>query len=447
MTPRSLRWRLLSGAAIAILAALAVAWVFMVVVFERHLERRLESELERDGLRLAAALVVGANGAPQIPTPPGDPRLHAPASGYYWQVSNAAGIVRSRSLWDSDLPGPTEIAADEWRLRRAAGPFEPSIVLLERRIEPDRDGAPVMIQLAQDTAPLASARDEFGQEMAIFLVFLWIVLSAAAWLQVRLGLMPLSRIGQDVAVLQRDPSARLADARLQEILPLTEAINTLAENRERDLQQARRRAADLAHGLKTPLAALRAHLRRTREGDSAMTDGGFDRAVDAIERAIEAELARVRVSVIRAAPAGHAKARAVVERLVDVLEHTDRGEQLVFSIDIGENLVLPMSAENLSELLGSVIDNAMRFARRQVRVSGADTAAGAYVLVEDDGPGIPEADRREALKRGARLDEGGGAGLGLAIAKELIESADGALELSEAPLGGLGVRFNWPRRT
>lgn len=446
MTPRSLRWRLLSGAAVAILAALAVAWIFMVVVFERHLERRLQSELERDGLRLAAVLAIGADGAPQIPTPPGDPRLHAPASGYYWQVSNAAGIVRSRSLWDSDLPEPRDIAADAWRLRRAAGPFEPSIVLLERRIEPDRDGEPVTIQLAQDTAPLASARDEFGQEMAIFLLFLWIVLAAAAWLQVRLGLMPLSRIGADVAALQRDPSARLADARLQEILPLTEAINTLAETRERDLKQARRRAADLAHGLKTPLSALRAHLRRARDGENAMADGGFDRAVDAIERAIEAELARVRVSVIRAAPSGQAKARAVVERLVDVLEHTDRGEQLVFSVDIADELVIPMSAEDLSELLGSVMDNAMRFARRQVRISGAEAAAGAHVLVEDDGPGIPEADRRDALKRGARLDEGGGAGLGLAIAKELAESAGGALELSEAALGGLAVRFSWPRR-
>lgn len=430
----------------AVLAALAVAWVFMLVVFERHLERRLQSELERDGRRLAAALVVGADGAPQLSTTPGDPRLHTPASGFYWQVSNSAGSVRSRSLWDADLPAPEEITGDAWRMRKAGGPYEPTVVLLERRITPDRGGSPVIIQLAQDTAPLASARSEFGQEMAVFLLFLWIVLSAAAWLQVRLGLMPLSRIGADVAALQRDPSARLAHARLQEILPLTEAINTLAETRERDLRQARQRAADLAHGLKTPLSALRAHLRRVREGDAGMGDGGFDRAVDAIERAIEAELARVRVSVIRATPAGQAKARGVVEQLIHVLEHTERGEQLVFSVDIAEDLVIPMSAEHLSELLGGVMDNSMRFARRQVRVSGAMGAEGAQLLIEDDGPGIPEADRREALRRGARLDEGGGAGLGLAIAKELAESSGGALELSQAMMGGLAVRFSWPLR-
>ena len=89
----------------------------------------------------------------------------------------------------------------------------------------------------------------------------------------------------------------------------------------------------------------------------------------------------------------------------------------------------------------------MRFARRQVRVSGGMDAGAVYLLVEDDGPGIPEADRREALRRGARLDESaGGAGLGLAIAKELTESSGGTLELSSAALGGLGVRFAWRAR-
>ena len=444
MIVRSLRWRLLLGAAAAILVALAVAWAFMVLVFERHLERRLSDELERDGLRLAAALSLTPEGAPLLASTPGDPRLATPAGGYYWQISNVHGALRSRSLWDADLPAPVQTTGAEWRLRRARGPFDQSLALLEREIAPDPNEPAVIVQLAQDMAPLASARDEFGREMAAFLFVLWLVLSAASWLQVHLGLRPLSRIRGDVAALRESPSARLSAADLTEIAPLTEAINALAETRERDLEQARRRAADLAHGLKTPLAALTAQVRRVRETGAAPADDGFERAIAAIGRAIDAELARVRAAVIRRGPSGHVEVRDVVERLVTVLEHTDRGEQLVFSVDVPAGLKLNVNGEDLSEILGAVLDNAMRFAKRQVRIRGEAGPQWTRLAVEDDGPGIAAADRGAALKRGARLDESGaGTGLGLAIAQELAEAAGGGIELAQSALGGLEVRFTW----
>ena len=86
MIARSLRWRLLLGAAAAILVALLVAWSFMTVLFERHLEQRLQTELTRDALELVGDLSLAPDGRLLIEAEPGDARLRKPAGGYYWQV-------------------------------------------------------------------------------------------------------------------------------------------------------------------------------------------------------------------------------------------------------------------------------------------------------------------------------------------------------------------------
>jgi len=138
------------------------------------------------------------------------------------------------------------------------------VLLLERTVRPDRKGAPVLVQLAQDLASIRQSRQEFGRELALFLLLLWAVLLAAAWAQVQLGLRPLARVREELANLRQNPEQRLRAQHPSEIEPLTTAINALADAREKDLAAARRRAADLAHGLKTPLAALSAQSRRAR---------------------------------------------------------------------------------------------------------------------------------------------------------------------------------------
>src|SRR5690606_40066824 len=116
----------------------------------RHLRRRREDALVRDGLRLGAALRLRPDGAPRVGPAPTDPRLHTPASGYYWQVSTAAGAMRSRSLWDADLARPVDVPSHDWTLRHANGPFGEQVTLVERQVAPDAGGPEVLVQLAQD---------------------------------------------------------------------------------------------------------------------------------------------------------------------------------------------------------------------------------------------------------------------------------------------------------
>ena len=446
MIARSLRWRLLLAAAGAILLALALAWMFMTLLFERHLERRLEVELTRDALGLVADLVFNARGHLALERQPVDARMDKPAGGYYWQVSSPAGVLRSRSLWDSALPVPPQVPTDGWRLQRRPGPFDQSVMVLERTLLIDSDRPAVVVQLAQDTAALSTARGEFGRELAVFLLVLWCVLTAAAWLQVSVGLRPLRRIPAELEALERSADARLPPQSLQEVQPLVDSINALADVRQKDLQQARRRASDLAHGLKTPLAALAAQSRRAREAGATDAADGMEQAISTIKLVVDGELARMRLARLRASRGASADVSEVVERLANVIEHTEKGETLALGIDIAPGLRLPFEPEQLSEIMGALMENAARHAVRQIRVSARRAENGVRMTVEDDGPGMPP-ERLQALQAdaGEPLDRSGytGGGLGLLIARDLVRSSGGALSFGTSPLGGLQVSMYW----
>jgi signal transduction histidine kinase len=436
MKARSLRVRLLAGAAAAIFVALAFAWVVMGFVFEAHIERNVRANLENYGRTLIAGLAAGPDGSLSVTVPPLDPRFETPASGFYWQVNAGAQMLRSRSLWDSTLSANMQARGDAWQADDAMGPFEPRIVTLSRRVEVTGARAPLIITLAEDHAAVTAARAAFGRDLALFLALLWLALSAAAWVQVYLGLKPLEDVRRALAEMRGGKRLK-ADTYPTEAAPLAEAINTYADAREHDLERAKRRAADLAHALKTPLAALAAQSRRAREAGAADAADGLDRAIAAANAAVERELARTRAA---AAPdAATAPVRRAMQDLIKVVERTEHGAALAFENNVPD-CEAPVSAEMILEIAGPLLENAARHARSRVRVSGD---AGTLVI-EDDGPGMSEADIETALMRGKRLDEtSGGHGLGLAIADELTRVLGGTLALSRSELGGLRVDVRW----
>jgi signal transduction histidine kinase len=449
MTRYSLRLRLLAGAAIAVFAALALAWLAMTLLFQRHMELRVEQELRRDALQLVAGLSLNSAGMIIIQQLPTDPRLSIPAGGLYWQVSAGQETQRSRSLWDQTLPPSPQADSLEWRTRQIDGPFGQRLFLLERIVQPVGAAQGVLVQLALDENELTVAQSEFSQTLALFLLLLWAVLAGAAWIQVQLGLKPLDRLRRELSALRHNASERLSAGYPQEVEPLTKAINDLATAREADVKRARQRAADLAHGMKTPLAALAAQSRLIREGRSepAAAADGLDRAISAAAAAVEGELARARAAASRhARQDAQAAPLAVAQKLILVLERTEKGMRLDYDLDVPETLRLNVAAEDLSEILGPLLENAVRYARRQVRVSGAVLNDTIILSVEDDGPGLSAAETAEVMVRGVRLDQtGGGHGLGLAIARELVEATGGSIELGTSPLGGLRIELRWHR--
>ncbi|GAM98284.1 sensor histidine kinase [alpha proteobacterium U9-1i] len=438
MIARSLRLRLLAGAAAAIFAALTVAWLAMGYLFERHIERNLQDTLIRHGRDLVAGMSRDAAGALLIDPQPSDPRFALPASGLYWQAGEGAAAIRSRSLWDETLASSAPVATRDWSARDIAGPFESKLLLVARDVRLGEADAPVRVMVGADHSAISAARTEFSRDLAMFLLLLWAVLSAAAWAQVRLGLKPLDDVRAALDAMRRSPSERLEQNEYPtEAAPLALAINELAAARERDLEQARRRAGDLAHSLKTPLAALAAQSRRAREAGAIDAADGLDRAIEAARGAVERELARARAAAAVVGPP--AVARTVVTRLIAVIERTEGGQRVAFE-NAASPMTMPVSEALLMEIAGPLLENAARFARTRVRIGGD----ASTLTIEDDGEGLDEAAAKAALVRGRRLDEGGpGDGLGLAIANDLVTTSGGTLALGRSDLGGLRVEARW----
>ncbi|WP_162130161.1 HAMP domain-containing sensor histidine kinase [Novosphingobium sp. AP12] len=285
---------------------------------------------------------------------------------------------------------------------------------------------------------------EFRNETALALVLLWIVLLVAAGVQIRLGLRPLLRVQGEVERLRGNPSARLSNDHPREIAHLVEAINALADARASDVQRARHRAADLAHSLKTPLAAMAAQSRRARSEGAPDAADAIDRTLAVARAALETELARARSALARGSNGETADLADVVDNVISVLEQTEKGGSLVYDVQVDDGLAVPVAAPEVTEVIGALMENAVRFARRGVAISGIAEAGMICVFIDDDGPGMDAGRIDDALARGARLDEAGsGHGFGLAIVKELVDATGGTMEFAEAPIGGLRVALSW----
>ncbi|MCC7253893.1 HAMP domain-containing sensor histidine kinase [Hyphomicrobium sp.] len=449
MTFRSLRLRLLLAGAVSTAIALGLAGYGLTVLFERHVERRIDAELAVHLNQLTAHLEPSASNRLTLSTPPADPRFDVPLSGLYWQIvhEQSGTVLRSRSLWDSELALPAEARTDDAiHHHRIPGPDKAELYLLQRRVElPARmGGGTARIAVALGTAEIATAVREFAADLTPLLTILCALLLAAAWAQVTIGLRPLSAIRTKLAAVRSGTSRRLGAAFPDEVRPLAQEIDALIDARDAELARAKTRAGDLAHGLRTPLQVLQTEIERLAKDGQATVALNLSTVTRTMQRTVERELARVRL----ASP--HRKSEtniaSAVEQVVRVVQRTPDGACLDWIVDVPADLVAPIDHDDLSEAVGNLIENASRHARHAVTVTASKDAASPALTIADDGPGIPEHQLQEALRRGGRLDErGSGAGLGLAIVTEIIESWGGTLTLENAGPGlSATLRFSPP---
>lgn len=447
MSRGSIRLRLLLAGAAAVLAALALAAVGLDVLFERHVERRAYAEMLVDLDQLTAGLALSADGTARMARPPSDPRFTRPLSGYYWQVETGNGPpLRSRSLWDGTLalpdPGPRPGLAREGAM---AGPGETSLLTLERGLTLSRgEGtAPARLLVALDRRELRAATRAFVGDLVPYLALLGAALIAAGAAQVAIGLRPLARIGARVAAVRSGAETRLGEDFPAEIRPLAAEVDALIAEREEALTRARGRSADLAHGLKTPLQALIGEADRLHARGLEAEARGIEEIASAMRRHVDRELARARIAF--AARAAVSDPARVLDRLLAVLRRTPDGARVDWRLDVAPGTRARIDADDLTEALGALMENAARHAAARVDARVAERGGRVLIEIGDDGPGLPSEQRDALLARGARLDQAGpGAGLGLSIAAEIAQAAGGALTLGEGDGGGLVARLDLP---
>ena len=264
---------MVAGGLMAILIALAVAGTGLVLVFERHVARTLAEELDVHLKQLLAGIDVDAQGNLVLTQPPTDPRFADPLSGLYWQVSDDRGqVLRSRSLWDASMKLPTDqLGPGEVHQHEAEGPQGKRVLVAERAVVLSAGAKRILVRVAvaEDLARVSRAASAFARDLAIALALLACVLGIATWIQVSVGLRPLVALRRGVADISAGRVRHLPSAVPAEVEPLVKEVNALIDAQEREIERSRSRAADLAHGLKTPLAALASDTARLHErGDT-----------------------------------------------------------------------------------------------------------------------------------------------------------------------------------
>lgn len=444
MTRNSLRLRLVAGGAVAIVMALAIAGVALTLLFERHIARTIAADLDVHLKQLLGGIDIDAESRIVVARPPADPRFSDPLSGLYWQISDDRDqLLRSRSLWDTTLPLPIDDPAPtEMHQHEIPGPAGGRLLVAERQVSlriGDRQ-VPMRVAVAVDLARVSAARTAFATDLVLALGVLGLVLAAATSIQVGLGLRPLDLLRRGVANIRSGQGRHLTSQVPDEVRPLVDEVNALLDAREQDIARSRHRAADLAHALKTPLAALAADGERLRTKGEIPIANEIEAAVDSMRRHVDRELARARLRGSARLQRISTPVAQLVRSLIATLSRTAAGARMSYETIIAEDVCAPFDRTDLAEVLGNLLENATRHATARVRIVARDAPAGPEISIEDDGPGIAEELRPAALARGGRLDERAeGTGLGLAIVQDVLDAYGWALQLGVSELGGLKV--------
>ena len=448
MTAGSLRLRLFLAGVVSVVVALGISAFGLTLLFERHVERRMAADLGLVLDDLVSGLDRDAEGQLSVPEEPGDPRFDRPLSGLYWQVTREpSGVVaRSRSLWDFELPLPTdELSEGAVHQHRIAGPRGTSLLAVERRVVlPARlGGGAVRVIVARDVADLTELTHNFTADLAPFLVVIALLLIGAFGAQVAVGLAPLKAVRGRLAAIRSGSAERLGTGLPEEVQPLAGEIDALLDARDKQVSLARARAADLAHGLKTPLQVLAGGVERLKtKGDHEIADD-LASVGEAMRRHIERELARARRGAASSDPI--ASVKATVERVIAVVGRTPKGSALDWAIEIASDLTVRIPPDDLTEVFGNLLENAARHAQERIRITASVVAGEAAIAIVDDGPGIAPDRVTEVLRRGGRLDQGGaGAGLGLAIVTDILDAWGGALALGPTNPGEMTATIRLP---
>ncbi|MCJ2062389.1 sensor histidine kinase [Methylobacterium sp. J-088] len=442
MSRDSLRLRLGLAAAALIALALLLAGIGLTVILDRVLDARTADGLDRTAKLIAGRVTLAPDGSPALSREPPDPRFATPYGGLYWQAEAGSHVLRSRSLWDKSL----ELGkADAAGTIDATGPDGGRLIAVIQPLTIGPSGAETDLRVivAEDRRNLAASRTTFLRLLVPGLVALFVVLTLAMALFVRRALAPFRLLQSDLLAVHAGTRTRLPEHFPDEVRPLVADLNQLLDAQERALIRARDAAADMAHGLKTPLAVLDALARRTGPADPTLSAEIAEQA-RAMGGQVERALARARIAASGDLRRRSCRVAPVAERLIATMRRLPEGDSLDWAVSVPEALTYPGEEGELMEVLGNLLDNARKWAHRRVRITGQTEAGRQCLAVEDDGPGMSSA-AIAGIGRGQRWDETRpGTGFGIAIARDVAEAAGAHLEFGRSELGGLRAALRWP---
>ncbi|MFI9259956.1 sensor histidine kinase [Streptomyces sioyaensis] len=295
----------------------------------------------------------------------------------------------------------------------------------------DSRGAEVTVRAGSALAPEEDAVASVRDAMLIGLPLLLVVVAGVTWLVTRRALRPVEGIRGEMAAItaSTDLSRRVpVPSSRDEIGRLARTTNETLAALELSVERQRRFVADASHELRSPIASLRTQLEVAVAHPELLDVPGA--VVDTVR------LQRLAADLLLLArlDAGERPADTRVDLAAMVREETSQRVADRVPVQIGELAggEVAGSRSQLARVLGNLLDNAQRHAAGAVRVAVAREGEDVALRVEDDGPGVPEGERERIFERFVRLDDArarddGGAGLGLAIARDVAVRHGGSL--------------------
>lgn len=443
--PRSLAFRVVAFSTVWAILALIVIFTLITTLYRQASERGFDSLLSAHLFNLIGSVGISDTGVLTGSPDLGDLRFSEPNSGWYWSVLPASeGVTGERHSSSMTQPIPSPSAAEVpfnsafQRTYTTDGLDGEELKVFESEFVLDTKNHAARFRVMGNETELEAEISAFQHRLLTYLSLFGVGMISINAIAILFGLQPLRRVRNALAMVREGTAQRLTGRFPVEIEPLANETNALIENNRRIVERSRTQVGNLAHSLKTPLAVL------INEGRALGGAKGqlIAEQVGSMQKQVDHYLQRARVAAQRDSVVYRTPVTPLVERMLRVVQKLNPQTRLSLSTS-DEDIVFAGEREDLEELLGNLLENAMKWAKSTVMVSVARTpggnALGLFEIgIEDDGPGIPEEKAREALQRGRRLDETKpGTGLGLAIVADLVNEYGGTLALERSSLGGL----------
>ncbi|MEY2925671.1 MAG: hypothetical protein RL367_148 [Pseudomonadota bacterium] len=436
----------------------AALWIFLLLtgggyaldrVLTNAITHSFDSNLEYSLTAMAASAEIGPDGEVRLNRPMGDQRFLEPYSGLYFQISGRGfEPFISRSLWDRHLrvdPVHQDVTSHIYNSSEFAKPGEDNDKVLrvaERDIVVPMSSIVWRFQVAQSRQGLDDQIGVIRTTLIRSFALLALGLIVLAALQSVYGLWPLRSLRRSIGAMRAGQANRVEQADLpDEVAPLVNELNALLAHNDRQAEEAREHAGNLAHALKTPLTVI-INAATAHAPDLSET---VMREAATMRRQVDHHLARARAVGRR----GSQQSRAEVWPSLESVERAVARlyPHVRFDRDGDKTLTARVERQDLDEMLGNLIENAGKYGGGSVFVTVSTQGTMVDIAVEDDGIGISTADRSRLFERGVRLDSGKpGTGLGLAIVRDVAEIYGGSIVLEESEdLGGVLARLRLPK--
>lgn len=382
-------------------------------------------------------------------------RFNTPGSGLYGEIMRSDGNPswRSISLTGTGLvfESPPDIGGRHFgQLTNVDGS---NVLALSRRLEWQFDTGATrsfVYSVAEDLGPYFAQLSNFRNQLfGWFAVLMFIMIGTIAVLVRRL-LAPLRRVEKEITAIETGEMTEVGTGYPRELLGITTNLNTLLRGERERLARYRNTLGNLAHSFKTPLAVMR-NLLSNEAMRGMPVARQLDEQVGRMDDIVKYQLKRAAASGSTGLGLAPVDVGEALEALRGALLKVYIERNLTCALKVDQGAMFFGDREDLTEIAGNLLDNAFKWARREVHLtvvrltSPTARREGLSMVFEDDGPGIPDEKRAHVLERGARLDERvSGQGIGLSVVRELVGLNGGTITIDRSTLGGARIEVRLP---